>query len=257
MYGITVSNLGKTFRDLAIPTQTTVKDAIFRRLWSRSYERRTVEAIRDLSFSLETGKVLGVIGRNGSGKTTLLRLLAGIYKADTGSIAIKGTVAPLLSIASGFHPDLTGRENARVGLLVLGFSPREIISRMKAIAAFAEIGDFLDAPVRAYSTGMMMRLGFAIAASAESDVLLLDEVLAVGDEVFARKCLQRIGEYRDKGKTMVLVTHDGNAIVKWCDVALWLEGGRARLIGDPKAIVDAYYLDSLPERERAKLVGIV
>ena len=169
-----------------------------------------------------------------------MRLLAGVHVPDQGTISIDGTVTPLLSLGAGFHPDLTGRENARIELLVLGLTPREIGDRMDQIAAFAEIGDFMDAPMRTYSSGMMMRLAFAAAISIEPHILLLDEILAVGDAAFAQKCLDTIDGFRASGKTIVLVTHAADVVRERCDAALWLDAGRVAAFGNPADVIAAY-----------------
>ena len=238
---IIASAVSKRFSYPKIPKRTTLKEMIVKRLLLRAMERQTVNALTGVSFSVGHGQMLGIVGRNGSGKTTLLRLLAGVYVPDSGSIMLDGTMTPLLSLGAGFHPDLTGRENARIELLVLGLTPKEIDGRMGAIAEFAQIGDFMDAPMRVYSTGMMMRLAFAAAVSVDPDILLLDEVLAVGDEVFAQKCFTAVDEFRARGKTIVLVTHASEVVRQRCDVALWLEGGRAAAFGDPGDVIDAYH----------------
>jgi ABC-type polysaccharide/polyol phosphate transport system ATPase subunit len=233
--------VSKRFRYATLPKQTTLKEAVVKRLLMRSPRRHTVSALSDVSFRVEHGQMLGVVGHNGSGKTTLLRILAGVYRPDSGQVELDGRITPLLSLGAGFHPDLTGRENARLELLILGLSPSEIDSRMEAIAAFSEIGDFLDAPVHAYSSGMMMRLAFAAAVSVDPDILLLDEVLAVGDEGFAQKCLATIDGFRARGKTIVLVTHASALVRERCDVALWLERGNVAAFGAPADVIDAYH----------------
>lgn len=243
---IHVENVSKRFVYVPVRArQTTLKSAIVNGLFRRP-ERQTVEALRDVSFSLGAGELLGVVGRNGSGKTTLLRLLAGIYRSDAGSIDISGTLAPLLALGAGFHPDLTGRENARIELLVLGLSPRDIAARMEQIADFSEIGDFIDAPLRTYSAGMTARLAYAAAMSTEPDVMLIDEILAVGDEAFTAKCLAHVEGLRQQGKTIVLVTHNAALVRERCDRALWLERGRLAAFGDASEVTGAYH-ESLGE----------
>lgn len=241
---VEVENLWKTFRYLPIARESTLKEAIIKQLLRRSSRRRTVEALRDVSFSVRRGEMLGVVGRNGSGKTTLLRLLAGIYRADSGRISISGSITPLLSLGSGFHGELSGRENARIELLVLGMAPREIDRRLDQIIDFSEIGDFADAPARTYSTGMRLRLAFAAAVSVDPDVLLLDEVLSVGDEGFKSKCLDSIDDFRNRGKTIVLVSHATPTIAERCDAALWLDGGRVARFGPAREVVDSYRADT-------------
>jgi len=240
MNAITASNVSKQFRYVGIPKQTTFKESIVRLQIFRRPENRYVRAIDDVSFAVEQGTMLGVIGRNGSGKTTLMRLLARVYRPNTGTIKINGQTT-LLSLGVGFHPDFTGRENVKISGLILGLTPREIQSKFAEIVEFSELGEFIDAPVRTYSTGMYLRLAFSIAISVDPDVLLLDEVLAVGDEAFAAKCFGRIQQFKRRGKTIVLVTHDAQTILAWCDSALWLEHGKARMYGAPASVVAGYH----------------
>lgn len=238
---ISVSRVGKAFRYVPMDRRASLKDAFVKRLFVPDDQRRkTVQALKDVSFSVGHGQMLGIIGRNGSGKSTLMRLLAGVFPPDVGSIAIDGTLTPLLSLGAGFHPDLTGYENARVELLVLGFSPKEAEEKLDAIADFSEIGNFMDAPVRTYSAGMLLRLAFATAFCVDPDILLLDEILSVGDELFAQKCLTAIEQFRDRGKTIVLVSHALGFVERWCDVALWLERGEVRMFGNVYDVVHAY-----------------
>lgn len=236
---IRVDDISKSFRLLRIPQRATLKDFFVQ---SMRLERKEtiVHALRNISFSVEPGSMLGIIGRNGSGKTTLMRILAGILKPDAGTVAMRGTVAPLLALGTSLHPDLTGREGTRIELLTLGFSPSDIDRLMPRIADFAEIGEFLDAPVRTYSAGMTMRLAFSAAMCVDPDVLLLDEVLAVGDEAFTFKCFDAIDRFRKQGKTIVLVTHNAEVVQTSCDLALWLDEGAMAGLGDPRAVVAAY-----------------
>lgn len=250
MIAIDVINLSKRFRFPRLPKQTTLKEAVVKQLWRSEGANVAVEALKDVSFSLERGKMLGIVGTNGSGKTTLLRVLAGAYRPDGGSYTMAGTVTPLLALGAGFHPELTGRENARVELLVLGLSPKEINAQMDRIHEFSELGDFFDAPLRMYSTGMGMRLAFASAISVNPDILLLDEVLAVGDEAFAQKCLRRIDELRNGGATIVLVTHQADTVRDRCDLALWLSDGRVAAFGAPGEIFDAYHAHNVERNSR-------
>lgn len=243
---IIANNVSKRFRVISIPKQTTLKDAFvnFRPSVPRRRER-FIEAVTNVSLCVDRGSTLGIIGKNGSGKTTLMRLLAGIYRPDTGSIKVAGQVAPLLSLGVGFHPDMTGRENIRINGLVLGMSPRQIAGKFDEIVDFAELRDSIDVPVRTYSSGMYMRLAFAVAASVDPDVLLLDEILAVGDEAFAAKCLKRMKDFRRAGKTMVLITHDPGTLVEWCDTAVWMDKGAMRVQGSAQQVVDAYHAEIL------------
>lgn len=240
---INVANVSKSFRYFPI-TRATLKDAIVKRLFlPDEHKRKTVQALQDVSFTVGHGQMLGLVGRNGSGKTTLMRLLAGIFHPDAGTIAIDGTLTPLLSLGAGFHPDLTGYENARVELLVLGFSPDAAEAKLDSIREYSELENFMDAPVRTYSAGMLLRLAFATAVCVDPDILLLDEVLAVGDELFAQKCLTTIEDFKARGKTIVLVSHATGFVERWCDVALWLDRGEVRMFDAAHDVVRAYTQD--------------
>ena len=237
---IVVSNVSKRLLLPSIPRGATVKDLVLRTVRRDGNRDTYVDALRDVSFSVERGSMLGVIGRNGSGKTTLMRLIAGILKPDTGSVRLSGDIAPLLTLSMAFHPDLTGREGARIELLALGRSRAEAEALIPRIVEYSEIGEFIDAPVRTYSQGMMMRLAFAVAISVDADTLLFDEILAVGDVAFAHKCLRSIDDFRNRGKTIVLVTHDTEKVRQFCDLALWLDQGELVGLGDPSAVISAY-----------------
>src|SRR5207237_2690574 len=183
---------------------------------------------------------LGVIGRNGSGKSTLLKLVAGITKPSTGSVQVNGRISALIELGAGFHPEISGRENVFINGIMLGLTKREVTERFDEIVEFAEMKEFIDAPVKTYSSGMYMRLGFAVAIHVNPDVLLVDEVLAGGDEGFTHKCLDKFSEFRRRGKTILLVTHSLNLIERFCDEAVWLDAGQKNAEGDPKRVVDAY-----------------
>jgi lipopolysaccharide transport system ATP-binding protein len=243
---IRVEGVCKQFRLPAIPKHATLKDLLIRAIRPQKAVR-PVHALADVSFSVEPGSMLGIIGRNGSGKTTLLRVIAGILKADSGSVTINGKLAAVMTLGTGFHPDLTGRESARIELLSMGFSKKETEHFLPSIAQFTGIGDFFDAPVRTYSIGMVMRVAFACAVCVDPDVLLLDEVLAVGDEVFALKCFDAIASFRKRGKTIVLVTHSTDIVAQWCDSALWLDQGTVAALGDTRAVIAAYQALSAQE----------
>lgn len=205
--------------------------AIFDELW----------AVRDLDLQVAPGERLGVLGRNGAGKSTLLQVIARVVAPTVGAAAVRGRVAPLLQLGAGFDPELTGRENVFLNGVLLGMRRAEIRARFDAIVDFAELADFVDVQLRTYSSGMAARLGFAVATAAEPDVLLLDEVLAVGDEAFQAKCLARMDDIAARGTTMVLVTHDPKLVVERCTRAIWLEAGRLRADGEPADVVDAYH----------------
>ena len=200
-----------------------------------------VWALRDISFAIEPGAAVGLVGRNGSGKTTLLRLLAGIIKPTTGTVAVGGRVGSLLELGAGFHPDFTGRENVFLNGSIHGLSRRRVREQMDEIVAFAELQDFIDLPVRTYSSGMAMRLGFAIAAHIEADVLLLDEVFAVGDEAFQRKCFGKIFEFKQRGGTIVFVSHDAAAVEKLCERAILLRAGALEFDGATHEAILSYH----------------
>jgi ABC-type polysaccharide/polyol phosphate transport system ATPase subunit len=194
----------------------------------------------DISFDIRRGETVGVIGQNGSGKSTLLRLIAGAAYPSAGHIAVRGRIAPLLQLGAGFQPDMTGRECVQVNGTALGLSPAEIEERLPEIVAFSELSDFLDTPVRYYSSGMLARLGFSIAVHTRPDLLLVDEVLAVGDHAFQHKCIARIHEIRAEGTTIFFVSHDGDTVRRLCSRVLWLRDGRLYRDGEPGPIVDEY-----------------
>jgi lipopolysaccharide transport system ATP-binding protein len=197
-------------------------------------------AIRNLTLRIPRGASVGIIGRNGSGKSTFLKLVTGIYKADAGTLRVNGRVAALIELGAGFHPDFTGRENLMLAGIMHGLTPQQVQARFSDIVRFAELESVIDDPVRTYSSGMFMRLGFSLAVHTDPDVLLVDEVLAVGDAAFVAKCKERIAELRRMGKTLLLVTHDLEAVQRWCDEVLWLHDGEVRDRGDPRRVLDHY-----------------
>lgn len=197
-------------------------------------------ALDSVDLAVKRGEAIGVIGLNGAGKSTLLRVLARIVRPNSGRLRIKGRVAPLLDLTGAFHPELTGRENVSLQASIHGVRHEEIARRFDEIAAFADIGTFIDAPLRTYSAGMMLRLGFAVMINIDADILLIDEALGVGDAGFQEKCSQRIAELRDRGLSFVIVSHDLARLRELCDRILWLDHGRARLIGDPTDVVAQY-----------------
>jgi ABC-type polysaccharide/polyol phosphate transport system ATPase subunit len=201
------------------------------------------EALKGVSFDVAPGKTFGIIGRNGSGKSTMLKLIAGIGKPTSGTVCVHGRVSALIELGAGFHPEITGRENVFINGMMLGLSRRDITRRFDEIVRFAELEDFIDAPVKTYSSGMYMRLGFAVAINVDPDVLLVDEVLAVGDEAFTHKCLDKFAEFRRRGRTVLIVTHTLDMVTRFCDEALWLDGGVVRTHGDPQRVIDAYRMD--------------
>jgi ABC-type polysaccharide/polyol phosphate transport system ATPase subunit len=210
----------------------------------------TFPALQDVSFAVPAGCTFGVVGRNGSGKSTALKVVAGITKPTSGSVSVKGRISALIELGAGFHPEISGRENVFINGIMLGLSKREIQKRFDEIVEFAELKDFIDAPVKTYSSGMYMRLGFAVAIHVDPDILLIDEVLAVGDEGFTHKCLDKFAEFRRRGKTILLVTHSLNLVERFCDEAVWLDAGRKKAQGDPKRVTGAYVTDVERQEEQ-------
>ena len=245
MNAIEVHDLRKSYRRFSQRRQfSTLKSALLSGSVAKALKPdESLEALKGVSFDVQAGRSFGVIGRNGSGKSTLLKLLAGIGKPSGGTIRVVGRVSALIELGAGFHPEISGRENVFINGLMLGLSRKEIGQRFDAIVSFAGLEDFIDAPVKTYSSGMYMRLGFAVATHVDPDVLLVDEVLAVGDEAFTHKCLDTFAEFRRRGRTVVLVTHSLDLVDRFCDEALWLDDGLVRSQGDPRRIVDEYRLD--------------
>lgn len=249
---VEIRELGKRYRiGAAAVRYKTVRDSIvhtgraaLRRLASPVQHARAsrseIWALRDVSFDIERGDVVGLIGRNGAGKSTLLKVLSRITEPTTGEVLLRGRVGSLLEVGTGFHPELTGRENVYLNAAILGMRSREIAARFDSIVGFADIGAFLDTPVKHYSSGMGMRLAFAVAAHLDFDILLVDEVLAVGDLAFRKKSLGKMHEVSRDGRTVVFVSHDMNAIRRLCQRAVWLDGGRVRAIGPVQDVVREY-----------------
>jgi ABC-type polysaccharide/polyol phosphate transport system ATPase subunit len=203
-----------------------------------SYERN--EALREVSFEVERGEFFGIVGPNGSGKSTLLKILAGIYRADSGSVVVDGVLSPFIELGVGFNFELSARENIEINGILLGLTHDELGQRFDSILEFAELERFVDQQLKNYSTGMVLRLAYSIAIQVPFDILLLDEVLAVGDESFQAKCFQTFESMRAEGKTIVLVTHDLGTIQRFCDRALYLAAGAVQALGDPVDVVEDY-----------------
>jgi len=217
----------------------TFKEYLIRRLRGQVSHHEFL-ALHGVTLSIGRGEAFGIIGRNGAGKSTLLKLVARVLRPSSGRLIVRGYVAPLLELGAGFHPELTGRENVFLNGTLLGHSQREIAGRFEEVAAFADIGDFIEAPLRTYSTGMVARLGFAVATAWVPDILILDEVLAVGDEPFQRKCFERLRHFRDSGATVVLVSHNTAQVRDSCVRAAWLERGELRALGPTAEVAAAY-----------------
>ncbi len=236
---IIVQGLGKQYRRYHADRPTTLQEAVLTGLRRLGPSER-FWALRNVSFGVTSGHMLGVLGPNGAGKSTLLRLIGHVVRPDEGSLKAHGRIGALLDLGAGFHPDLTGRENVFVSGVISGLTRREVEQRFDAILAFAELEEFVDNPLRTYSTGMQMRLAFAVAAHIEPEILLIDEVLAVGDISFQRKCLDRIAQFRAQGCTIILVSHDASLVRQLCDEALWLRAGELVAHGPAEMVVGQY-----------------
>ena len=247
---ILLENVGRRFR--VYPKRNmTLKEAIVRR---RDLKPTDIWALRDVSLHVEPGRSIGFVGRNGSGKTTLLRLIAGIFGPTTGRVDVGGSVGSLLELGAGFHPDFTGRENVYLSGSIYGLKRRVVDERLEEIVDFAELDRFIDFPVRTYSAGMQMRLGFAIAVHVRADVLLLDEVFAVGDEAFQRKCVDKIIEFTGQGGTLCFVSHVAAAVEHLCDRAVLLRNGQVEYDGESEEALRRYHAQ-LADEEAPPEVG--
>ena len=217
----------------------TLREA-FAHLFRNRVSYRDFEALKGISFKIGEGEAIAIIGRNGSGKSTILKIIAGVYLPTAGVVKVSGKVSALIELGAGFHPDLTGRENIILSGLLLGLSRKEIRSREQQILDFAELGDFIDSPVKQYSSGMYARLGFAVATEVDPDILLIDEILAVGDAQFQEKCLARIDDFRQRGKTIVFVSHNLTAVRQLCARALMIDAGALLAEGPADELVARY-----------------
>ncbi|MDJ0868823.1 MAG: ABC transporter ATP-binding protein [Myxococcota bacterium] len=234
---ICAQGLTKTYHVYARP-----QDRLLQMLW-RGHRRfyRDFHAVRDVDLTIYRGETVGVVGRNGSGKSTLLQMICGILAPTSGTLDVAGHVAPLLALGAGFNPEFTGRENVMLNAAILGLSDAEVRERLDSVIAFADIGDFFDQPTKSFSSGMHSRLAFAVAINADPDILVIDEVLAVGDEAFTRKCFARIQEIKESGSTILFVSHSAASVIELCDRAVLMEGGRRLLTSDPKTVVSRYH----------------
>jgi len=234
---IKVEGVSKTFK---VPHEKhmSLKSAAIHMFNKKTYEE--FEALKNISFEVKKGEFFGIIGRNGSGKSTLLKILAGIYVADSGKVTIDGKLSPFLELGVGFNPELTGRENLFLGGSILGLSRQEVAEKFEKIVSFAELEDFIDMKLKNYSSGMQVRLAFSLAINVHAEILLMDEVLAVGDEKFQKKCIEEFLKFKRSGKTIILVTHDLANIESYCDRALLLKDGKIVEVGNPKKVVFSY-----------------
>lgn len=256
---IKVDNVYKSFK-IYYDKGATLKEKI---LFRNRNNHDVHEVLKGVSLSIKKGEVVGLIGENGSGKSTLLKLMTKIIYPNKGSIEIKGKVSSLLELGAGFHPDMTGRENIYTNASIFGLTKKEIDARLDKIIDFSELGEFIDNPVRTYSSGMYMRLAFSVAINVDAEILLIDEILAVGDANFQQKCFERLRELKQKGITIVIVTHDMGTVEKFCSSAVWLESGDIKAEGKTSNVVDQYLkymnlkrieaLECASEKEQSKI----
>ncbi len=249
MTPILVQNVSKRFRRYSPERPTTFLETLIHGFQGLT-PAEEFWALREVTFAILPGKMVGIVGANGAGKSTLLRLIGGVGKPDSGSVQTYGRVGALLDLGAGFHPDLTGRENVFITGVISGLTRREVKKRFDEIVAFAELADFIDNPLRTYSTGMQMRLAFAVAVHIEPDILLIDEVLAVGDIAFQRKCLARIAQFKANGCAIVLVSHDPGVVQQLCDEVIWLRDGIIAGQGPPEIILGQYKAEMTAETRR-------
>ena len=239
-FSIALEQVSKSYRLWGRGSQfATLKSALLKRDVKMDPES-SIEALRNVSFVIDRGEAFGIIGRNGSGKSTLLKIISGILKPTTGNVKVQGRVAALIELGAGFHPEITGRENIFINGIMLGLSRKDIEERFDTIVAFSGIGDFIDQPVKTYSSGMYVRLGFAIAINVDPDILVVDEVLAVGDAEFQEKCFKKFADFRGAGKTVILVSHSMETVRAMCDHAAWLNHGELQKVGAAESTIAAY-----------------
>ena len=237
MVAIEVRSVVKKYR-VQYESKLLVKDLLLPFLKKRDFKEFL--ALNNISFSINKGETIGIIGENGSGKSTIFRVLSGVTRPDKGEVVVRGRISPVLELFSGLHHEFTGRENIYLNGSILGLTNKEIDEKFDEITDFAELGDFINVPVKKYSSGMLLRLGFSIAVNVNPDVLLIDEVLAVGDTFFQNKCIERIREFKRLTKTIVLVSHELNLIQQFCDRVIWLKHGEIAAVGNPEDVVRKY-----------------
>ena len=241
---ISVENVTQRFR--VIHERPDSLRELFTRFFRTNAEYHDFEAVSNVSFTVRRGEMLGIVGRNGSGKSTLLKIIAGVYRPSAGRVEVNGSIAPLIELGVGMHSELTGRENILLNGLLMGFTKSEMLEREQRIIDFSEIGDFVDVPVKQYSSGMYMRLAFSVATEVDPDILILDEILAVGDIGFQQKCFDRLRTFRESGKTILLVSHSLQQIVDLCDRAILMDNGQLALEGRPDDVVNLFHSTALP-----------
>ena len=248
---IRFDNVSKKFT-LRHERARSFQEAALAFLKGRDNSREELWALKDVSFAVERGKTVGIIGPNGSGKSTVLKLITRILEPTSGRVVVQGRVSALIELGAGFHPDLTGRENVYLNGSLLGFSRNEMKAKFDRIVEFSELEKFIDVPIKHYSSGMHMRLGFAVAIHVDPDILLIDEILAVGDQAFQNKCLGKIGELKSQGVTIIFVSHDLEAVRNLCDRAIWLEDGNIQQVGQADRVI-ASYVAAVEKQLEAKL----
>jgi homopolymeric O-antigen transport system ATP-binding protein len=246
---IRLVGIRKRFRKFTVRRgYTTLKASLISRVFRGKFPTGNyLDVLKGIDLEVAPGTTLGIIGRNGSGKSTLLKVMAGIIRADEGEVQVRGRVSPLIELGAGFHPEFSGRENVFLNGLVIGMSKAEIEQRYESIVEFAGLADAIDDPVRTYSSGMYMRLAFSVAVHADPDVLLIDEILAVGDESFIGKCYERIAAFQEAGKTIVMVSHGLQSIERWCHEAVWIDQGRIAARGYPTSVTRLYHAAATAE----------
>jgi lipopolysaccharide transport system ATP-binding protein len=222
-----------------------IKNLIFHPMQGiQSLQQSKFQALKDISFDVKKGETFGIIGKNGSGKSTILGLIAGVLKPNTGRVTVNGRISPLLELGAGFHPELTGRENITLKGVLIGLTRSEVLKKIDEIIEFSELDNFIDQPVRIYSSGMLARLGFSIVANLDPEILLIDEILAVGDMDFQKKCLQRMAAFKKRGVTIIFVSHNLVSVENICDRLLWIENHSSKRLGETKDILNEYSLSN-------------
>jgi ABC-type polysaccharide/polyol phosphate transport system ATPase subunit len=237
-YSLEFDNVVQRFRRIKERPDTLRE--VFAKFTQKRITYHDFEALKHVSFKVPKGQMLGIIGRNGSGKSTLLKVAAGVYTPTIGTVKIRGTIAPLIELGAGFHHELTGRENILLNGLLLGLSKRDMKEREERIIEFAELGDFIDSPVKQYSSGMYMRLAFSVATEVDPDILIIDEILGVGDAGFREKCYERILLFRQRGKTIFFVSNDSGTVKQYCDRVILLHNGELIADGEPSHVLSRY-----------------
>lgn len=237
---INVENVTMTYK-MSYDKVQSIKEYITK-LLSKGIKSEEFTALEDICFEVKKGEVVGIIGRNGAGKSTILKIISGILKPTSGGVSVKGNIVPMLELGSGFDYELTGRENIFLNGAILGYSKEFLIEKYSSIIEFSELGDFIDVPIRNYSSGMLMRLAFSIATVVEPEILIVDEILGVGDEKFQAKSKKRMLELMEGGTTVLFVSHSLQQIREMCNRVVWLDGGRVKMVGEAKDVCDAYKL---------------